>query len=242
MDERQRVQAYIENVEQALQQLTEKRLEKPYAKLVGLARLYADDARYYLEKGNTFTALACIAYAEGLIDALRWLGVADFEWKALSSLLSRPKVVVAGSFELLHPGHIELLRRAWELGRVNVIVARDASVERFKGRPPLVPEKQRLQVVLAVKYVSKAVLGSDKDVVEPLKVLKPDIILLGPDQWVDEAWLSKRLEEGGISAKIVRLGKRFECEYCSTTRIACRVLSVFSRGKCVEKRDCYGLR
>ncbi|HIC99610.1 MAG TPA: cytidylyltransferase family protein [Pyrodictiaceae archaeon] len=233
MSEKLRVQAYIENVEQALQQLAEKRLEKPYEKLVELARLYVDDARYYLEKGDTFTALACVAYAEGLIDALRWLGVADFEWKALSSLLSRPKVVVAGSFELLHPGHVELLRRAWELGRVHVIVARDAGVERFKGRPPLVPEEQRLQVISAVKYVSKAVLGSERDVVEPLRILKPDIILLGPDQWVDETWLEKRLEEEGVSAKIVRLEKRLECEYCSTTRIACRVLSLIPREKCV---------
>jgi len=233
LNEKQRVQAYIENVEQALQQLAHKRLEKPYTKLIELAKLYVDDARYYLENGDTFTALACIAYAEGLIDALRWLGVADFEWKMPSALLSRPKVVVAGSFELLHPGHIELLRRAWELGRVHVIVARDASVEKFKGRPPLVPEKQRLQVISAVKYVSKAVLGSDKDVIEPLKTLKPDIVLLGPDQWVDETWLAKRLEEEGIPAKIIRLEKRFECDYCSTTRIACRVLSVFPREKCV---------
>lgn len=233
MDEKQRVQAYIENVEQALQQLASRRLEKPYVKLVELAKLYVDDARYYLEKGDTFTALACIAYAEGLIDALRWLGIADFEWKTLTALLSRPKVVVAGSFELLHPGHIELLKRAWELGRVYVIVARDANVEKFKGRPPLVPEKQRLQVVSAVRYVSKAVLGSDRDVVEPLKALKPDIILLGPDQWVDEAWLEKRLEEERIPAKIVRLKKRFECNYCSTTKIACRILNMFPREKCV---------
>lgn len=233
MDEKQRVQAYIENVEQALQQLASRRLEKPYVKLVELAKLYVDDARYYLEKGDTFTALACIAYAEGLIDALRWLGIADFEWKTLTALLSRPKVVVAGSFELLHPGHIELLKRAWELGRVYVIVARDANVEKFKGRPPLVPEKQRLQVVSAVRYVSKAVLGSDRDVVEPLKALKPDIILLGPDQWVDEAWLEKRLEEERIPAKIVRLKKKFECNYCSTTKIACRILNMFPREKCV---------
>jgi len=233
LDEKQRVQAYIENVEQALQQLASRRLEKPYVKLVELAKLYVDDARYYLEKGDTFTALACIAYAEGLIDALRWLGIADFEWKTLTALLSRPKVVVAGSFELLHPGHIELLKRAWELGRVYVIVARDANVEKFKGRPPLVPEKQRLQVVSAVRYVSKAVLGSDRDVVEPLKALKPDIILLGPDQWVDEAWLEKRLEEERIPAKIVRLKKRFECNYCSTTKIACRILNMFPREKCV---------
>lgn len=233
MDEKQRVQAYIENVEQALQQLASRRLEKPYVKLVELAKLYVDDARYYLEKGDTFTALACIAYAEGLIDALRWLGIADFEWKTLTALLSRPKVVVAGSFELLHPGHIELLKRAWELGRVYVIVARDANVEKFKGRPPLVPEKQRLQVVSAVRYVSKAVLGSDRDVVEPLKALKPDIILLGPDQWVDEAWLEKRLKEERIPAKIVRLKKRFECNYCSTTKIACRILNMFPREKCV---------
>ena len=43
-----------------------------------LAREYARDAKHYLGKGKPVTALACIAYAEGLLDALKFLRLADF--------------------------------------------------------------------------------------------------------------------------------------------------------------------
>ena len=44
----------------------------------GLARDYARDAKYYLGDRKPVSALACIAYAEGLLDALKFLGLAEF--------------------------------------------------------------------------------------------------------------------------------------------------------------------
>jgi FAD synthetase len=43
-----------------------------------LARDYARDAEHYLGKRKPVTALACIAYAEGLLDALKFLQLAEF--------------------------------------------------------------------------------------------------------------------------------------------------------------------
>jgi FAD synthetase len=43
-----------------------------------LARDYAHDAEHYLGKRKPVTALACIAYAEGLLDALKFLQLAEF--------------------------------------------------------------------------------------------------------------------------------------------------------------------
>jgi len=40
-------------------------------KIVNMARRYYFDAKYYLSKGDFFTAFGCINYAHGLIDALR---------------------------------------------------------------------------------------------------------------------------------------------------------------------------
>ncbi len=230
-----RVEAYIENVEQAIEKV-KGRVEGRAAKLVELASAYVSDARYYLEKGDAETALAAIAYAEGLIDALRWLGVADFEWKPLSSLLSRPVVVVAGTFDILHPGHLALLRYAYKLGRVYVIVARDSNVRRFKGREPIVPEEQRLQVVSAVRYVHAATLGDEKDVLRPVVEASPDIVVLGPDQWASEKWLEEKLREQGLEAKIVRMPERVKCSLCSVTDIACRILETFPARLCKERR------
>ncbi len=43
-----------------------------------LARDYTRDAEHYLGKRKPVTALACIAYAEGLLDALKFLQLAEF--------------------------------------------------------------------------------------------------------------------------------------------------------------------
>ncbi len=43
-----------------------------------LARDYARDAKYFLGDRKPVTALACIAYAEGLLDALKFLQLAEF--------------------------------------------------------------------------------------------------------------------------------------------------------------------
>ena len=225
---RRRVEAYILNVEIALEKLgvAKQNLDARALKLIELAKRYVDDARYYLEKGDVFTALADIAYAEGLIDALRWLGLVEFEWQPTSKLLERPKVLVAGTFDILHPGHIELLRQAWLRGRVYVVVARDKTVRRFKNRDPIVPEEQRLEVVSAIRYVHVAVLGSEKDVLEPVRAIRPDIILLGPDQWAEESWLQERLEREGITPRIERLREKKQCSLCSTTRIACKAVDI----------------
>ncbi|KSW12682.1 cytidyltransferase [Pyrodictium occultum] len=229
----ERVEAYIANVELALEKLGSRGLAGRTARLLELARMYVSDARYYLQRGDVFTALADVAYAEGLVDALRWLGLVELDWEPASRLLARPKVLVAGTFDLIHPGHIELLRQAWLRGRVYVVVARDSSVSRFKNREPIVPEEQRLEVVSAIRYVDKAILGSERDVLDPIRELRPDIILLGPDQWASEDWLRKRLAEEGLNPRIERLSEKKECSLCSATSIACRAAQIVERyGMC----------
>ena len=218
-DDRSRVEAYILNVEQALEKMELRSSEAKVKELVSLVKDYVEDAKYYLGKDDVFTALACIAYAEGLLDSLIRLGLVKASWKPLSELLSRPKVVVAGTFELLHPGHIELFKYAWEKGRVYVIIARDVNAERDKGRKIIVPEEQRLKVVSAIRYVYKAILGDMRDYLKPLEEIKPDIVVLGPDQKVNEKWLEEKLKERGVNARVLRMKSKVDCPLCSTSKI-----------------------
>ncbi|MEM0044954.1 MAG: DUF357 domain-containing protein [Desulfurococcaceae archaeon] len=206
----EKVRAYILNVEQFISKVNVEELESNQERILELARSYLSDAKYYYEEGDYITSLACIAYAEGLLDSLRVAGyVKGIEWRPLSELLKRPKVLVTGSFELIHPGHLALLREAWKLGEVYVIVSRDKNFERFKGRKPVLSENDRLEVVRGIKYVSKAILGDENDLLKPLEDLKPDIVLLGPDQWIQPEELSSRLKERGLSSvKVLRLEKR----------------------------------
>jgi FAD synthetase len=114
------------------------------------------------------------------------------------------RVLATGTFDILHPGHILYLRKAKELGdELFVIVSRDSMVQ-HKSKP-ILPEKQRLQVVQALGIVDHAELGSENDIFEPLKLIKPDIIALGFDQYFDENELREDLEKRYIRSKVVRL-------------------------------------
>ncbi len=234
MELSEKVRCYIENVKLALTQLEGKVLSDQIKKVVDLVRCYVSDAEYYLNRGCSDVALACIAYAEGLLDALRLLGLAEFSWRSITELSSRPKVFVAGTFELLHPGHIYLLRKAYEIGQVHVVIARDVNVARLKGREPIVPEEQRLEVIRSIRYVSTARLGSLHNFFEPLLEIKPDIILLGPDQDVDESKLTRYLEERGVTPpKILRLNEKYNrFPLCSSSKIIAEVIRRYgSRGE-----------
>jgi len=48
--------------------------------VVESARRYLEDSRFYREEGRLETALASVSYCEGLLDALRLLGVVEFSW------------------------------------------------------------------------------------------------------------------------------------------------------------------
>ena len=87
-----------------------------------------------------------------------------------------------GTFDILHPGHINFLKQAKKYGRLIVVIARDKTVKQVKGRLPRYSEKQRLKAVLSLNLADNAVLGSLIDKYAAIKKYKPDIIALGYDQ------------------------------------------------------------
>jgi len=133
------------------------------------------------------------------------------------------RILATGTFDLLHPGHIYFLTQARALGdELFVIVARDSNVT-HKPKP-VVPEEQRLEMVSALGIVDKALLGSEKDMFEPLKQIRPDIIALGYDQRFDAEILEKELDKRGLPANVVRVPLSKECPLCSTGAIIKEVL------------------
>jgi FAD synthetase len=133
------------------------------------------------------------------------------------------RILATGTFDLLHPGHIYFLTQARALGdELFVIVARDLNIT-HKPKP-IVPEEQRLEMVNALEMVDKALLGSEKDMFEPLKQIRPDIVALGYDQRFDSELLEKELTTRGIPASVVRIPFSRECPLCSTGAIIKEVL------------------
>jgi len=211
---RQRVEKYIKGMEERLQKIPGSIYDK-YRKVLDLAKQYTDDAKYYLSKGDEVTALVDVVYAEGLLDAVIFTENLDIE-----SEVSK-KVFVGGTFDIIHPGHIEFLKQASLYGRVYVSVARDKNSEKAKGRKPINDEAQRLEVVKSIRYVYEAFLGDENDFLKSVERVKPDIIFLGPDQKVDEKKLKEELKKRGLeNVEIVRMKERInKWEHSSTSSI-----------------------
>ena len=136
VDIQDRVTLYIRNVEEALRKVKDNAPSSDRARyIIELAESYLRDSIHYAKVGDFETALATISYAEGLLDALRILNLVDVEWRRPSELSKNlRKVFVAGTFDIIHPGHLEYLKYAWSLGRVVAVVATDEGVRRVKGR------------------------------------------------------------------------------------------------------------
>jgi len=104
-------------------------------------------------------------------------------------------VLAFGTFDLLHKGHEFYLREAKKFAeKLVVVVARDTSVEKVKGRKPLHNEQQRLKAVRALDFVDEARLGNAPEKAEKFEIVKqlePDVIALGFDQEASEELLKK---------------------------------------------------
>lgn len=111
-----------------------------------------------------------------------------------------PTVLCFGTFDGLHPGHEFFLRKASAFGKLSVVLARDATVEKYKKKKPFNNEKARLAAVNALPYVTNARFGyTIADKLKVVQEINPDIIVLGYDQswFVDElkAWATKQHKE-----------------------------------------------
>lgn len=203
-------------------------LRKRAEEALSLARQYVKDANHYHSKGDHATSLTCIAYAEGLLDSLRAIGWLEYDWDTAMPSKTLPRVVIAGTWDLIHPGHIWLMNKAKERGHLTVIVARDSTSTRIKGRRPVVPEEQRLEVVRALKPVDEATLGEENhDILKIVEQLKPDLILLGPDQHYDEETMQKDLEKRGLKTKVQRIKEVYEgCRLNSSSLIVLEAAKV----------------
>ncbi len=118
------------------------------------------------------------------------------------------KIMVFGTFDGLHPGHLDFFKQARNLAFrtfLIVSVARDKNVIKIKKRYPILNEKKRMILVKKCKLVDKVVLSGIKNYIPHIIREHPDIIALGYDQKAYVKNLKKDLKNKGISIKIVRL-------------------------------------
>ncbi|MBI4054081.1 MAG: adenylyltransferase/cytidyltransferase family protein [Candidatus Doudnabacteria bacterium] len=127
------------------------------------------------------------------------------------------KVMVFGTFDILHPGHLSFLKQASKLGNFLVVsVARDANTKKFKGFTPAFSQDDRRRMVASVKFVDKAVLGGKKNYLPHVLSERPDIIALGFDQKAYLPQLYADLESKRLKVRIVKLRSYAPAKYKSS--------------------------
>lgn len=100
--------------------------------------------------------------------------------------MSEKKVMGFGTFDALHPGHLFYLKQLRSLGdELIVVIARDSSVERIKGKAPHFDERARLKAVQAAGIADIVVLGNEDDFFRVVREHDPDVLGFGYDQRVD---------------------------------------------------------
>jgi len=146
----------------------------------------------------------------------------------------RKTVLASGNFDLLHLGHVRYLEEAKRAGGENaeliVIVARDSTVEKRKGKKPVMSENQRRSLVEALKVVDEAILGYEElDINKVLEKIKPDVIAVGHDQDDMEKAVRKAAAEKGYNIQIVKIGKFGKEELNSSSKIKRKVAELYKR-------------
>jgi len=144
-------------------------------------------------------------------------------------------VMTGGVFDLIHVGHMATLEGARRLGDILVVVvARDVSVKRTKGRSPFNDETSRLRIVRGLKPVDAAILGDKHDMYRVTQLIRPDVIALGYDQKHDEAKIAEEMRRRGMPIRIIRL--RAQVPGAKTSNILTQIGSESCPKKCPEKK------
>ena len=92
------------------------------------------------------------------------------------------KVYTGGTFDLIHSGHVNFLRRCAEIGDVTVVLNTDEFIEQYKGKPPVMTYEERFAVLSEFRCVKNIFPNLDgKDSTTSILMVKPDIIAIGSD-------------------------------------------------------------
>ena len=113
-------------------------------------------------------------------------------------------VFTNGCFDLIHPGHITLLREAKKRGVLIVGINTDESIRKIKEEQrPIVPLKARMEVLDSIKYVDYIIPFSEETPIEIIKMIVPDIIVKGGD-WKENEIVGAELvkKRGGEVVRI----------------------------------------
>jgi D-beta-D-heptose 7-phosphate kinase/D-beta-D-heptose 1-phosphate adenosyltransferase len=129
-------------------------------------------------------------------------------------------VFTNGCFDLVHRGHIHVLRQAKAAGDLLIVgLNSDRSVATIKGRGrPVMDEANRVELIAAMEMVDYVVVFDEPDPYQLIEAIKPDVLAKGGDWKMNEVVGADMVERGGGRVLLIPYLEGF-----STTKIIERI-------------------
>lgn len=112
----------------------------------------------------------------------------------------------AGVFDMFHIGHLNILKGAKEQCEYLIVgVTTDALCLSRKNKKPIICQKDRTEIIRAIRYVDEVVLQSNMDKLKAVKKYNADVVFVGSDWKGTPAWREYEKEFSGVGCDVVYL-------------------------------------
>ena len=106
----------------------------------------------------------------------------------------------AGVYDLFHIGHLNLLRNAKGMCDKLIVGVTTDDLVLYKGKKPLIPFEDRIEIVRACRYVDAAIPQYDMDKLAVCKKIGAQVMFVGDDWYASDKWeqYEAQFKENGI--------------------------------------------
>lgn len=112
----------------------------------------------------------------------------------------------AGAFDMFHVGHLNLIKNAKERCDYLIVgVNTDELIEAYKQKKPVVPLKERIQIIEAIKYADEVLPVNTLDKEKIWQQIKFDAVFIGDDWKGSQRWNETEKVMGKYGVKVVYL-------------------------------------
>lgn len=112
----------------------------------------------------------------------------------------------AGAFDMFHVGHLNLIKNAKERCDYLIVgVNTDELIEAYKQKKPVVPLKERIQIIEAIKYADEVLPVNTLDKEKIWQQIKFDVVFIGDDWKGSQRWNETEKVMGKYGVKVVYL-------------------------------------
>ena len=118
-------------------------------------------------------------------------------------------VFTNGCFDIIHSGHLDLLKEAKSYGdKLIVGLNSDKSVRKLKGpERPIIGQSERKKILSALKFVDEVIIFNEENPLKLIKKLKPSILVKGADYTKEQVVGGAFVESYGGETKLVKITK-----------------------------------